>query len=72
MKYTVVYERSSNGFGAYVPDLPGLGVVGETLEETKRLIREGIQAHIQALREFGEVVPEPTSSAEEIEVPISA
>jgi predicted RNase H-like HicB family nuclease len=72
MKYTVVYERSSNGFGAYVPDLPGLGVVGETLEETKKLIREGIQAHIQALREFGEVVPEPTSSAEEIEVPISA
>jgi predicted RNase H-like HicB family nuclease len=72
MKYTVVYERSSNGFGAYVPDLPGLGVVGETLEETKKLIREGIQAHIQVLREFGEAVPEPTSSAEEIEVPISA
>jgi predicted RNase H-like HicB family nuclease len=72
MKYTVVYEKSSNGFGAYVPDLPGLGVVGETLEETKKLIREGIEAHIKVLREFGEVVPEPTSSAEEIEVPISA
>ncbi len=72
MKYTVVYEKSSNGFGAYAPDLPGLGVVGETLEETRKLIRDGIEAHIQALREFGEAVPEPTSSAEEIEVPISA
>ena len=72
MRYTVIYEKSSNGFGAYVPDLPGLGVVGETLEETKRLIREGIEAHIQAMREYGETVPEPTSSAEEIEVPVSA
>ena len=72
MKYTVVYEKSSNGFGAYSPDLPGLGVVGETLEETKKLIREGIEAHIQALHEFGEAIPEPTSYAEEIEVPIPA
>lgn len=72
MRYTVIYEKSSNGFGAYVPDLPGLGVVGATLEETKRLIREGIEAHIQAMREFGEPVPEPTSSAEEIDVPIPA
>jgi predicted RNase H-like HicB family nuclease len=72
MKYTVVYEKSSNGFGAYVPDLPGLGVVGATLEETKKLIREGIEAHIQVMREYGEAIPQPSSSAEEIDVPISA
>ncbi|HEX3470756.1 MAG TPA: type II toxin-antitoxin system HicB family antitoxin [Silvibacterium sp.] len=72
MRYTVIYEKSSNGFGAYVPDLPGLGVVGETLEEAKKLIREGIEAHIQVMREYGEAVPEPTSSAEEIDVPIPA
>jgi predicted RNase H-like HicB family nuclease len=72
MRYTVIYEKSSNGFGAYVPDLPGLGVVGATLEETKKLIREGIEAHIQTLLEYGETVPQPTSSAEEIDVPISA
>lgn len=72
MRYTVIYEKSSNGFGAYVPDLPGLGVVGATMEETKRLIREGIEAHIEALREHGEAVPEPTSIAEEIDVPLSA
>ena len=72
MKYTVVYEKSSNGFGAYVPDLPGLGVVGATLEETKKLIREGIEAHIRVMREYGEAIPPPSSSAEEIDVPISA
>ncbi len=72
MRYTVIYERSSTGFGAYVPDLPGLGVVAKTLDETKQLIREGISLHIKALREHGDPVPEPTSSAEEVDVRVSA
>ena len=72
MKYVVIYEKSSTGYGAYVPDLPGLGVVGKTLEETKELIREGIEAHIHVMREHGEAVPEPSSVAEEVDVPLSA
>ncbi|MGC1870165.1 MAG: type II toxin-antitoxin system HicB family antitoxin [Acidobacteriaceae bacterium] len=72
MKYTVIYEKSTTGYGAYVPDLPGLGVVGKTLDDTKKLIREGIEAHIQVMREHGEVVPEPTSTAEVVEIPFSA
>ncbi len=35
MKYLVVYEKSPTGWGAYVPDLPGLGVAATTLEEVK-------------------------------------
>ena len=72
MRYTVIYEKSATGYGAYVPDLPGLGVVGKTLDDTKKLIREGIEAHIQVMREHGEVVPEPTSTAEVVEIPFSA
>ena len=26
MKYLVIYEKSAEGWGAYAPDLPGLGV----------------------------------------------
>ena len=72
MRYAVIYEKSATGYGAYVPDLPGLGVLGETLEETKRLIREGIEIHIRMMQEHGETIPEPTSSVEEIDVPLSA
>ena len=68
MRYTVIYEKSANGYGAYVPDLPGLGVVASTLEETRKLILSGIPAHLQAMRDHGETIPEPTSSAEEVEV----
>jgi predicted RNase H-like HicB family nuclease len=62
-EYLVIYERSETGWGAYCPDLPGLGVVGETREEAEQLISEGIAIHIEGLRESGEPVPEPTSTA---------
>lgn len=61
-EYVVIYEHGLTGWGAYCPDLPGLGVAGETHEEVERLIREGIALHIESLREHGEAVPDPTTT----------
>ncbi len=58
-EYAVIYEPSPTGWGAYCPDLPGLGVVGETRDAAEQLIREGIEIHLESLREHGEPVPEP-------------
>jgi len=70
MRYAVVFERASDGgWGAYAPDLPGLGAVGATLDETRQLISEGIAAHIDVLREARQPVPEATTRVEEIEAP---
>jgi predicted RNase H-like HicB family nuclease len=66
--YLIVYEKSSNGWGAYAPDLPGLGVAGKTLEETKQLIREAIEFHLEGMRQHGEEVPAPSSQMEYITV----
>jgi predicted RNase H-like HicB family nuclease len=68
LKYAVIYEKSADGYGAYVPDLPGCVTVGDTLEETERNIREAIQGHISVMREFGDPIPEPTTVAEIVEV----
>jgi predicted RNase H-like HicB family nuclease len=68
MKYTVIFERSADAFGAYVPDLHGVGVVGETLAETEALIREAVALHLAGLREDGIPLPEPTTLPETIEV----
>lgn len=38
-EYAVVYEHGPTGWAAYCPDLPGLGVVGDTREEAEQLIR---------------------------------
>ena len=68
MKYLIIYEQSANGWGAYAPDLPGLGVVGNTLDETKQLIREAVDFHIEGMKEHGETVPEPSVITEYLTV----
>lgn len=68
MKYLVVYEKSQTGWGGYVPDLPGLGVAGKTLEEAKQLIREAIDFHIEGMKLHGEAVPEPSVITEYLSV----
>ena len=68
MKYAVIIEKGESSYGAYVPDLPGCIASGETKEEVLRLIYEAIEMHIRGLKEDGEIIPEPASSIEIIEV----
>ena len=72
MKYTVIFEKGPSSYGAYVPDLPGCVAVGESREEVERLIREAVEFHIEGLREDGLTVPEPASTAGEIDVPVQS
>ena len=64
MSYLVIIERGEDGFGAYVPDLPGCVAVGETEEETLELVREAIALHLETLQEQGLPLPEPRSHAQ--------
>ncbi len=68
VRYVVVVEQGENGFGAYVPDLPGCVAVGETREEALRLIGEAVELHLESLREDGLPIPEPSSSSEYVDV----
>ena len=68
MKYLVIVEKSDNGFGAYVPDLPGCAAAAETREETLSLIQETIEFHIEGLKKSGEPVPIPRSQSELVDV----
>lgn len=66
--YTVFIEPTESGFSAYVPDLPGCVAAASTLEQTRDLIKEAIEFHVEGMRMNGEVVPEPTPHVEQIEV----
>jgi predicted RNase H-like HicB family nuclease len=68
VKYVVVYEQAPRNYSVYVPDLPGCVAAAKTKAETRELIREAIQMHIELMRESGEDVPEPGNSTELIEV----
>jgi predicted RNase H-like HicB family nuclease len=68
MKYLVVVEKSDNGYGAYVPDLPGCVAAAETRSGVLHLIREAIQIHIEGIRESGDPVPMPNCRSELVDV----
>ena len=67
MKYLIIIENDGKSCSAYVPDLPGCVAAGDTEEEVRELIHEGIRFHLEGMRETGDPVPEPVSTAEYVE-----
>jgi predicted RNase H-like HicB family nuclease len=68
MQYSVVIEKTDNGYSAYAPDLPGCIAAGDSQVEVEELIREAIIMHLESLREHGDPVPEPQTSVALVEV----
>jgi predicted RNase H-like HicB family nuclease len=68
MRYTVIIEKGETSYGAYAPDIPGCGTVGETREEVEQLIREAIEFHLGGLALAGQPIPQPASEAITIDV----
>jgi predicted RNase H-like HicB family nuclease len=68
MRYAIVIERGPTSYGAYVPDLPGCVAAADTRDEVLHLIREAIQFHLEEMESDGLAVPEPSSSAEYVEI----
>ena len=67
MRYAVIFEKSEQSFGAYVPDLPGCVAVGDSLAEAKSAIAEAMKQHLQDLEADGRQPPEPASVVAYIE-----
>lgn len=63
-KYLVIYEKSADGYSAYVPDLPGCASAGVTREEIEANIVEAITLHLQVMEEEGLPIPEPASDSQ--------
>jgi predicted RNase H-like HicB family nuclease len=72
MKYAIVIERSANGFGAYVPDLPGCVAVAESEDKVRALIQEAIELHLESLREDNDPIPQPATRVDYVDVPHAA
>ena len=59
MRYRVEFEGSDDvGYSAYLPELPGCGAAEETFEETKELIAEAVELHMELMEEEGLPIPE--------------
>jgi predicted RNase H-like HicB family nuclease len=68
MKYLIILEKTSTGYSAYSPDLPGCVSAGDTAEETEANMREAIEFHIEGMLQEGLSIPAPQSRASYVEV----
>lgn len=49
-EYLVIVEKYEDGaYGAYVPELPGIGVAGGTEGEVRDLVAEAIRLYLEEL-----------------------
>jgi predicted RNase H-like HicB family nuclease len=67
-EYVVVFERAEDGgWGAYLPDLPGVVALGPTRDEVASRIREAVDAYAQEMVELGQALPVPVAATGTIE-----
>lgn len=70
-EYVAILEPAHDGsWSGYVPDLPGCTSSGETEAELRVNIREAIAFHLEGMQEDGEPIPEPTSKAALVPMPV--
>ncbi|MDP9039188.1 MAG: type II toxin-antitoxin system HicB family antitoxin [Acidobacteriota bacterium] len=60
--FLVVFEKGKECWGAFAPDVPGTGGMGDTVEEARRSLLEGIGYILEHARETGQPLPEPVST----------
>jgi len=62
-EYVVIFERAEDGgWGAYLPDLPGVVALGSTRDEVSERIHEAVEAYVQEMATLGKPLPEPVAA----------
>ena len=69
-KYLIIIEKTSTGYSAYSPDLPGCVAAGATEKEVEENMREAITFHAEGLRNSGESMPESRTYSRYLEIPV--
>lgn len=67
-RYAIIIEQGGWNYSAYAPDLPGCVATGRTLDDVVANMRGAIEQHLEVMRELGIPIPEPTTSAQLVEV----
>lgn len=63
-EYFVIFEQADDGgWGAYLPDLPGVVALGDSRLEVENRIREALQTYADEMRSLGQDLPEPVHTA---------
>jgi predicted RNase H-like HicB family nuclease len=55
--YLIVIGRTSTGYSAHCPDVPGCAAVGKTVEAVVANMKKALEFHFEGLAEDGEPIP---------------
>jgi predicted RNase H-like HicB family nuclease len=67
-EYVVIFERAEDGgWGAYLPDLPGVVALGASRDEVAAGIQEALDAYAEEMRALGRGLPEPVTVSSTIQ-----
>ncbi len=70
-RYTVVFENADkDGWGSYVPDLPGCTSAGSSFDEVVMSVQISIEMWLQQALESGEQIPPPSTQALSLSVAV--
>ena len=64
----VIHPAEEGGFWTEVPDLPGCGSQGETVDEAVEMTKDAIQGFLESMRKHGELPPAEKAIAVKVTV----
>ena len=67
-RYLILFEPTDTGYSAYLPDIPGCVASAPSLADVEKVMRDAIGLHLEGLRESGQPVSEPHTSASYVEI----
>jgi len=69
---TLLRKDPDSDLGVGFPDFPGCITAGSTLEETRLMAQEALEAHIECMVDLGQMIPEASSLEDVVAAPENA
>lgn len=65
--YRTMIEPDEKGYHGFVPILPGVHTIGDTIEETKKNLEEAVRCHLEGLIKDNIEPPQDQNTVESIQ-----
>jgi len=59
--YLIVIGKTSTGYSAHCPDIPGCASIGKTIEEVTANMKKALELHLEGMVEDGDPIPKSSS-----------
>ena len=61
LTYRTIIEKDGKYYHGYVPSLPGCHTQGDTIEETRKNLKEAIEGILLVMKKYNQLIPNDES-----------